>query len=223
MINDDYGKFLDAPYNDYSITSNGEAYSHKRGTVRRLNPILMSNGYFVISPAAKGMNTYQPQLYIHHLVAQYFIGPRPEGNYVRHLDGNKTNNNLDNLAFGTPQDNVNDTMSHGRVPKGETHYRSTLTTADVTVIVNRIKNGDVLKDIAFDFNVCPITITSIKSGRIWKHLTGGPVPSPNKWQKISSSEREIIKQRLLNGETTKDLAIEYNVSRDLINKIRRCY
>ena len=42
------------------------------------------------------------------LVAFAFIGPRPDGNVVRHLDGNKDNNRADNLAYGTHQDNADD-------------------------------------------------------------------------------------------------------------------
>lgn len=219
----DYGVFLNAPYNEYSITESGEVYSHKRNKVTKLNPTIMKNGYYAISPTAKGMKAYQPKFYIHHLVAEYFIGPRPEGNYVRHLDGDKLNNHVSNLAYGIPQDNINDTMRHGRVPKGEEHCHAKLTDDDVLIIIDRMKNGEILKTIASDYNVSPIVLTDIKNGKTWKHITGGKIETPHKWQIISSDEREIIKQRLAGGEKSKDLAIEYGVSKDLINKIRRCY
>lgn len=219
----DYGVFLNAPYNEYSITESGEAYSHKRNKVTKLNPTLMKNGYYAIGPTAKGLKAYQPKFYIHHLVAEYFIGPRPEGNYVRHLDGDKLNNHVSNLAYGTPQDNINDTMRHGRVPKGAEHYQTKFADSDVLVIVERMKAGEQIKKIAADYNVAPSVITNIKNGKTWTHVTGGKVETPHKWQIISSDEREIIKQRLASGESSKDLAVEYGVCKDLINKIRRCY
>lgn len=51
---------------------------------------------------------------VHRLVAEAFIGSRPLGEVVRHLDGNPKNNFVDNLAYGTHADNMNDTVAHGR-------------------------------------------------------------------------------------------------------------
>jgi hypothetical protein len=38
-------------------------------------------------------------IYIHHLVAETFIGKRPEGLVIDHIDGNKHNNRADNLRY----------------------------------------------------------------------------------------------------------------------------
>lgn len=50
---------------------------------------------------------------IHILMAEAFIGPRPEGMEVRHLNGDKTDNRLENLAYGTHSENMLDTVRHG--------------------------------------------------------------------------------------------------------------
>jgi len=50
---------------------------------------------------------------VHCLVALTFIGPRPEGLDVRHLDGDQVNNNLANLAYGTRSENAGDMVLHG--------------------------------------------------------------------------------------------------------------
>lgn len=60
--------------------------------------------------------------YVHHLVARAFLGPRPEGAEIRHLDGNCRNNAATNLAYGTRQENVQDSLRHG------THQPSARTT-----------------------------------------------------------------------------------------------
>lgn len=52
-------------------------------------------------------------LYVHHLVAEAFLGPRPEGHQVRHLDGDPDNNRADNLAYGTRSENTRDMVRHG--------------------------------------------------------------------------------------------------------------
>lgn len=45
---------------------------------------------------------------VHALVAEAFLGPRPPGQEVRHLNGNAADNRLKNLAYGTPRDNQMD-------------------------------------------------------------------------------------------------------------------
>lgn len=44
---------------------------------------------------------------VHSLVARNFIGPYPEGKQINHIDENKTNNNLSNLEYVTPSENMN--------------------------------------------------------------------------------------------------------------------
>lgn len=53
---------------------------------------------------------------VHALVALAFIGPRPEGMEVRHLNGNPADNRLVNLAYGTHAENVADQLRHGTHP-----------------------------------------------------------------------------------------------------------
>lgn len=50
---------------------------------------------------------------VHSLVTEAFLGPRPEGLVVRHLDGDHSNNNIDNLRYGTHAENVADMIRHG--------------------------------------------------------------------------------------------------------------
>ena len=35
-----------------------------------------------------------------------FVGPRPEGNEVLHLNGNPSDNRLENLKYGTRRENI---------------------------------------------------------------------------------------------------------------------
>ena len=51
--------------------------------------------------------------YVHHLVAESFIGPRPDSLIIRHLDGNHRNNAAANLTYGTYSENLHDSVAHG--------------------------------------------------------------------------------------------------------------
>ena len=60
--------------------------------------------------------------YVHETVLRAFVGPRPvteSRGEIRHLDGQKTNNCLSNLAYGTIQENVADRMKHKQMKAGK--------------------------------------------------------------------------------------------------------
>lgn len=51
---------------------------------------------------------------IHHLVAQTWLGPRPEGMLVLHRNDDPRGNNIENLYYGTLSDNQYDAVANGR-------------------------------------------------------------------------------------------------------------
>jgi hypothetical protein len=53
-------------------------------------------------------------VFVHQAVAAAFLGARPDGLVVRHLDGNPSNNSLMNLRYGTSAENAYDRIAHGR-------------------------------------------------------------------------------------------------------------
>ncbi len=55
--------------------------------------------------------------FVHCLVLEAFIGPRPEGYVCRHKDGDPANNHISNLSWGTLRENYDDTIKHGRLQK----------------------------------------------------------------------------------------------------------
>ena len=68
-------------------------------------------GYLCISNGRRG----EGRTPIHHLVAEAFLGPRPEGQLVRHLNDKKQENQVENLAYGTRSDNAQDAIRNGHV------------------------------------------------------------------------------------------------------------
>lgn len=58
---------------------------------------------------------------IHQVVAEAFIGPRPEGMETRHLNDEPADNRLVNLAYGTSAENKQDMLRNGR------HFQANMT------------------------------------------------------------------------------------------------
>ncbi len=105
---------------DYEVSSIGNVRSlrfankgeGKKGIgIRNLKPILSSHGYYVVNLHKNG---HMKQFLVHRLVAQAFI-PNPH-NYqvIDHIDTITTNNNIGNLRWCTPKDNVNNPISSKR-------------------------------------------------------------------------------------------------------------
>jgi len=107
---------------------------------------------------------------IHSLVAEAFLGLRPEGFQINHKDGNKLNNNIDNLEYITHAKNAEHAALMGLYPRGENQAMSKLRGNDVIEIKKRISFGEYCTSIARDFGVSSTAIYHIKNGTNWKHI-----------------------------------------------------
>ena len=104
---------------------------------------------------------------IHIMVAEAFLGPRPEGREVCHNDGSSKNAEFSNLRYDTPSGNAADKIKHGTNMIGANHPSARLSELDVSIIRVRLENGDTQRSIANDFNVSRPTVQAIYSGRSW--------------------------------------------------------
>lgn len=99
----------------YQVSNFGRVRSRRRrgapGGLRRLANDAF--GYRVLSLSRPGARVTKR---VHVLVLTAFVGPRPTGHLVRHLDGDPSNNRLSNLAWGTSSENNHDQVRHGTHP-----------------------------------------------------------------------------------------------------------
>ncbi len=99
-----------------SIPRTAPAWSHKaqRMSVRTIAGCILkaglgSHGYPTVNLTD---HVKRENRIVGVLVLEAFIGPRPDGYVCRHIDGNKLNNNLNNIEWATQSRNMQDVKWH---------------------------------------------------------------------------------------------------------------
>lgn len=112
---------------------------------------------------------------LHVLMARAFLGPRPEGGQVRHLDGDKTNCRADNLSYGTHAENMADNVRHGVMARGERHRHAKLTDEEARRVLSLKGSGMTSARVGAMFGMSATGIRGIWNGMTWQHLqSSGP-------------------------------------------------
>lgn len=109
----------------YRVSDRGDVWSTPRATTRGgllKQTVTKANGYHWVTPTKDGE---QKPRQVHKIVMEAFVGPCPEGQEVRHLDGDPGNNCWapgdeeetraagGNLIYGTHSENMRDKQEHG--------------------------------------------------------------------------------------------------------------
>lgn len=93
----------------YQISNHGRLKSFRRDSNGYICSNVNKNGWYltiILRDSSNKCKTYR----IHRLVAEYFIGEIPQGYQVHHKDGNKQNNNVDNLEIISPKQHCLETL-----------------------------------------------------------------------------------------------------------------
>ena len=146
----------------YYIYKNGRVWS---GRLQRFLPVsLDGKGYQKVSIR---FNKTTVNRTIHRLMAIHFI-PNPNNlPQVNHKDGNKLNNNLDNLEWCTAQYNTKHSRDVLGRCVGTLNGRCVLTPNQVVEIFLSPLGPKVLSE---RFGITPGTVCHIKAKRIWKSV-----------------------------------------------------
>lgn len=104
---------------------------------------------------------------VHSLVAGAFLGERPAGHDVLHLNGDRSDNRVENLRYGTRSENFHSTYDYGgKQATGK------LSLEDVDEIRDRIEKGESCCSIAKDFSVDSAAIYHIRNGKTFAWYEG---------------------------------------------------
>lgn len=98
-----------------------------------------------------------------------FCGSSPELQ-TRHLNDERADNRLENLCWGTAQENKQDALANGRVPLGEDHPNVKLDAISVREVRKLRAAGLSYAKIAESLPVSEDAVRLVCIGRTWKHV-----------------------------------------------------
>lgn len=149
---------------NYLISNFGNVKARKNSSSRFVLRKLNKNyGYFCLSlwdrKTKKGTNHA-----VHRLVALTFLGPKKDGQEVCHIDGNRENNHVLNLKYGTRTENNRDKIKHGTSGRAELNAQAKLSNKQVMVIKTLAEIGYRNTKIAKFFGVGTSLVSKIICG-----------------------------------------------------------
>ncbi|WUR15700.1 HNH endonuclease [[Empedobacter] haloabium] len=154
----------------YFATAAGAIYSDRSGEMRAIS-MWDRNGYLqaTLRTRKSGKVQARPQP-VHRLVLMAFAGQADDGMHARHLNGNSTDNRIENLAWGTPRQNSADAIAHGTIGPGLLAHHRRLSEEDVQTIRRRVAAGERSPAIAKDYGVSAYYPSRLAYGQRWSHL-----------------------------------------------------
>jgi len=188
---------------------------------RILKPLNNPRGYFVVGLLRP--ETKQRPLMIHRLVLEAFCGEAPSDKHQgNHLNGNKTDNRIENLEWVTHAENIQhayDTGLHGRYI-GENASSAKLTNEQAIDILNRIANKEYRKDIAILYGISNKTIDTLVSGKSYAYLPRPNMTSKRMGNHILVKEQVIQIKQLIGTTSSRAIGELFGVSGGTIDQIK---
>ena len=156
----------------YQVSSKGRIKSlsryvyHKKGNGRRLLDERMMKlkvnrwGYLTVNLSKNSVvKTYQ----VHRLIADAFYSSEDEGLQVNHKDGDKLNNELDNLELVTSEENI----KHGYKEKLIVNVSKRMTQGIADEIRRKYTGSVTQKDLSEEYGFSIRAISKVINNKTW--------------------------------------------------------
>lgn len=171
----------------------------------------MTIGYHMVGPTVFGKNKNTT---IHSLVAEHFIGPRPDGMEVNHIDGCKTNNVVTNLEYVTHAENIQHARDMGLVGSNRTHDD-----AIISAVREDRTSGMSFMQIAKKYGISLGYAYTLCDGTSSRARGMGSIVGEKQKPKLTADQVIEMRERRASGERCDALAAAFGVSQTQVSAI----
>lgn len=160
----------------YSISNFGRIKNNNKNKL--LHPDIYNKGYYRINIIINGD---RKSLFIHRLVAKYFVENINNYNVVDHIDGNKLNNIYTNLRWCTIKDNTNNPNTKNNIRNGILKSNKGNKNAVLLLDCNKnvIKEFKSAKEAAKYFNISRTYMSNYLNNKTLYNRQGNPYKIKN--------------------------------------------
>lgn len=147
----------------YLVSPFGSVWSPRTRKFMKVHPD--NCGYLHISFYKDGKKTTR---LLHRVVLETYRGPCPERMEALHNDGDKENNHILNLRWGTKEENMRDVRNYYLANGGQKSAAAKLTAQNVQEIRRLCNRNIPHRDIAKQFDIDKSSISRINSRKIYR-------------------------------------------------------
>lgn len=164
-------------FENYHVSDQGRIVSkinpgnHKYESNYSRNISLNPNkyGYVIVNLFGAGKRNVPRS--VHSLVMEVFVGPRPSGMDIRHKNGVRDDNRLENLEYGTRTENMSDARAHGTLKVEEYHGQAKVSKEDAIEIIELCKTRAMPQwKIGDMYGITQQGVSDIFRGKCWQSL-----------------------------------------------------
>lgn len=145
----------------------GKDCSGRMRKERILSQFCSQSGYLF---CIVGVNRTKRSIYVHRAVAETFHGGAHIGMEVNHKDGNKKNNNANNLEWVTESKNVVHACETGLKKTMERHWWTKNSRETVLAMRRLYADGQTITSIARQFDRSVPYVHGIVNRKSWKYI-----------------------------------------------------
>lgn len=199
---------------EYCVTNGGKIYSLK--SKRFLNLQYNDNGYVCVTLRVDGKTK---TVRVHRLVAGMFLQDSYfDGAHVNHKDGDKTNNNVNNLEWVSRSQNMQHAYQSGLIVSKPHQLEDDI----VHLICSALEQGSRVPDIAEMFNTTRDQVYRIINGTAYNYISYEyDLTKVPKQQKISPEKVIAVCELLSIGASPKDISEQTEVHISSVKAIKQ--
>ena len=153
-------------YHHYLIYPDGRVFSLRRNHF--IGHVICDRGYHRV---VMTINKKQVARLVHRLVCEAFLRGFDRVKQVNHIDGDKSNNRIDNLEMVTNMQNRQHAVRMGLISKGESHGGAKVKAKHVAQI-KALKGSATYKQIGARFGLSAASVSRIINNQTWRQLNG---------------------------------------------------